>query len=405
MSLTDLEVRKAKASDRPFKMFDSLGLFVLVTPAGGKLWRMKYRIDGKEKSLSFGAYPEVSLAEAREARDRARAELRNGCDPAAAKREAALQPRTEDRFEPIARAWFEQQRPTWTDRHAEDVIGSLEQGIFPALGNTPIKDITPSLLLQQLRKIESRPAVETARRVRQRVSAVFVYAIGSGLADQDPAAIVSGAMAPLKKGRQPALLDLEEVRTMLGAAEAAKAHPVTKLALRLLALSAVRPAEVRAVTWGEFEDLDGAQPQWCIPAERMKMKREHVVPLAPQAVEIITAVRRLTGRCPYVFPNARHAHKPMSENAIGYLLNRVGYHQLHVPHGWRATFSTIMNEHFPQDRHTIDLMLAHLSGSATERAYNRAAHMKRRRELAEAWANMLLDGMSPAIDLLNGPRK
>lgn len=405
MPLTDLQVRKAQPSRRSYKMFDAQGLFVLVTPSGGKLWRMRYWVDGKEKLLSLGAYPEVSLSQAREARDRARAGLRDGQDPVARKREAALQPKTEETFEAVARAWFEQQRRSWTERHADDVITSLKQGIFPALGSIPIRQLTPPMLLQALRKIENRPAVETAHRVRQRVSAVFVYAIGSGLADQDPAAIVRGAMAPLKKGRQPAVTSLDEARTVLRAAESAKAHPVTKLALRLLALSAVRPSEVRGVTWGEFEDLDGEQPEWCIPAERMKMKREHIVPLTKHAVDVIAAVKRLTGRCSYVFPNARHAHKPMSENAMGYLLNRVGYHQHHVPHGWRATFSTIMNERFPQDRHVIDLMLAHLSGSATERAYNRAAHMTRRRELAEAWADMLLDGMTPAVELLNGPRK
>ena len=260
-------------------------------------------------------------------------------------------------------------------------------------------------MLAVLRAIEARPAIETARRVRQRMSAVFVYGIASGVCPMDPAAIVQGAMAPLIKGRQPAIVDLGEARDVLRRAEAVPAHPVTKLALRMIALTAVRPGEIRGAAWHEFEQLDGSEPLWRIPATRMKMKQEHLVPLSQQAVAVIMAARSLTGRGPLVFPNARHAHRPMSENAIGYLLNRAGYHSRHVPHGWRATFSTIMNESYRDDRHVIDLMLAHAPKDKTEAAYNRASHMPRRRELVQEWADMLLKDAPDAALLVHGPRR
>jgi integrase len=237
------------------------------------------------------------------------------------------------------------------------------------------------------------------------MSAVFVYGIASGICQADPAAIVKGAMAPLIKGRQPAIVDLDEAREVLRRAEEEPAHPVTKLALRLLALTAVRPGEIRGASWHEFERLDGREPLWRIPALRMKMKQEPLVPLSRQAVAVIAAVRSLTGRGPLVFPNARHALRPMSENAIGYLLNRAGYHSRHVPHGWRATFSTIMNERYQHDRQVIDLMLAHAPKDKTEAAYNRAAHMPRRRELAQAWSDLLLADMPEPASLICGARR
>jgi integrase len=261
------------------------------------------------------------------------------------------------------------------------------------------------MVLKVLREIEDRPAPETARRVRQRVSAVFVYAIALGIGETDPAAIVRGAMAPVVKTRQPAITDLVEARAVLAAVEAQPAHPVTKLANRLLALTAVRPGELRGARWGEFEGLDGDQAVWRIPADRMKMKREHLVPLSRQAVAVIAATRTLTGRCPLVFPSSRHAHHPMSENAIGYLLNRAGYHGRHVPHGWRATFSSTMNETFRADRHVIDLMLAHAPKDKTEAAYNRALHMERRHELAQLWADLLLEGAMPLPQVVTGRRR
>lgn len=302
-----------------------------------------------------------------------------------------------DTFEVLAREWFSLQKSTWTERHASDVIGSLERDVFPDLGGDPIKDISPPDVLEVLRKIEQRPAVETAHRVRQRMSAVFVYAIACGRGENDPAAIVQKALAPIKKGRQPAVLTIEEAREVMATVENTPAHPVTKLAMRLLMLTVVRPGTLATTPWSEFANLDPVNPVWRIPAARMKLslsrkddvRYDHYVPLSKQAVETIKALATLTGKGPLVFPNARHAHKPMSENALGYLLNRAGYYQKHVPHGWRSTFSTIMNERFPADRHIIDAMLAHTSKDRVEAAYNRAMHISKREFLIQYWADKI----------------
>lgn len=402
--LTDAAIRKAKPAERAFRLVDSGGLHLFVTPAGGKLWRLRYHYAGREKLLSIGPYPSVGLAEAREAREAARAHLRAGRDPgqqkALARAAAAVSAATT--FEAVAREWHGLHLARWSARHAADVLGSLEDAVFPALGKLPIAEISAPAVLAVLRAIEARPAIETARRVRQRMSAVFGFAIASGRAAIDPAAMVAGALAPLVRGRQPAVVDLAEARDVLHAAEAIPAHPVTRLALRLLALAVVRPGELRGATW---QELPPGVDLWRVPAVRMKMKRDHAVPLARQAREAIEAVRAITGRGPLVFPSTRHAHRPMSENAIGYLLNRAGYHSRHVPHGWRATFSTVMNERFPRDREVIDLMLAHVPRGKVEAAYNRAEHLARRAELAQAWADLLLEGLPPAADLVRLARR
>ncbi len=405
--LTDIAIRKAKAIDKPLRLTDGHGLYLQVTPQGSKLWRMRYEIAGKEKLLSFGAYPGVSLSDARALRDDAKATLKVGRDPAIERKirrvTATMSP---DRtFEGIARAWHAQQAPHWTERHADDVLGSLQRDVFPHIGEAAIADITAATVLGVLREIEARSAPETARRVRQRMSAVFVHAIASSLATNDPAASVGAALVPMKKGKQPSVTELDAARALLATVEAQAGHAVTKLANRLLALTAVRPGELRGARWDEFEGLDGKEPLWIVPPERMKMKREHLVPLARQAVEVIKVLRPLTGRTPLLFPSVRHGHRPMSENAIGYLINRAGFHGQHVPHGWRATFSTAMNELHRADRDVVDLMLAHAPKDKTEAAYNRALHLPRRRDLAQIWADLLLSDAAPAQALTEGPKR
>lgn len=410
--LTDTKIKSSKPADKAYKLPDGGGLHLFVSPAGGKLWRFRYQFGGKEKLLSLGAYPTVTLADARKGRDDAKVVLKNGRDPSAQKRLAKVAATT-DTFEAVAREWYELQAPLWAERHAHDVLVSLQRDVFPTFNAVPIKSITAQEVLALLRKIEKRDAKETARRVRQRMSAVFVFAIASGRAENDPAAVVKTAMAPMKKGRQPAITDLAKAREMLAKAESENAHPVTKLALRILALTAVRPGTLATTPWREWSDLDTNQPTWQIPSERMKLRlqhkddaaRDHLVPLSLQATEAIAALRTVSGRGPLAFPNSRHASKPLSENAIGYLLNRAGYHHKHVPHGWRATFSSVMNERYPLDRAVIDLMLAHTPKDKVEGAYNRALHLSRRRELAQAWADLILDGFPPASSLLEGPRR
>jgi hypothetical protein len=250
--LTDAGVKAAKVKDRAYKLSDSGGLMLFVAKTGSKLWRMRYTFQGKEKLLSFGPYPSVGLAQAREQRDAAKALLRAGKDPSLEKKQRrALGSDLSGTFESVAKDWHTRNQPTWTERHSKDVLDSLATHVFPVLGRLPITEITAPMVLSVLRAIEARPALETARRVRQRISAVFVYAIALGIGENDPAAIVRGAMAPMTKGRQPAVTDLAEARKVLAAVEAIPAHPTTKLANRLLALTVVRPGELRGARWGD----------------------------------------------------------------------------------------------------------------------------------------------------------
>ncbi|MGA1803662.1 tyrosine-type recombinase/integrase [Rhizobium sp. HT1-10] len=413
--LTDSRIKREQAREKPFKIADGGGLFLYVSPSGGKLWRFRYQYGGKEKLLSIGQYPSISLIAARAAREEAKVSLRAGHDPGVAQKLKKLGhvKSSQNTFEVLAREWFELNKSQWVERHALDVIGSLENEIFPPLGSIPIKNIAASDVIAVLRVIEARGAKETARRIRQRMSAVFVYAIATGRGEADPAAIVQKAMAPLKKGRQPAITDVAKAREMLRKVDEEIAHPLTKLALRILALTAVRPGTLSTTPWSEWDDLSPTSPIWQIPAERLKLRlhykddeaRDHLAPLSRQAIEAIAALRQISGKGPLAFPNARHAHKPMSENAMGYLLNRAGYHGHHVPHGFRSTFSSIMNESFPADKATIDLMLAHVPKDKVEGAYNRALFLQRRIELAQEWADIISEGLAPAASLLGGRRR
>lgn len=414
--LSDLQIKRAKAKEKPYKLADSEGLHLYISTAGAKLWRLKYRYADKEKLLSIGPYPDVSLVEARDKRRQAKEQLREGKDPGIVKRQAAAASAADSvtTFEVVAREWHDLNKSEWTDVHANDVLRSLEVHIFPVLGPLPINSISPPMILKELRRIEARPAIETAHRVRQRVSAVFVHAIASGVGKDDPAAVVKSALKPIPKGKQPAITDLGKARAMLRATEAADAHPVTKLATRLIAITALRPGALRAAPWREFDGVEKSDsPVWIVPAVRMKLRkhlkadetRSFIVPLPRQAVDVIRALRTLTDRSPFVFPNARSLQRPMSANTMGYLLNRVGYHGRHVAHGWRATFSTVMNELRPADRQVIDLMLAHMPKDAVEGAYNRAAYMPLRREIAQEWADLLLEGAPSPQDVVDGLRR
>ena len=418
--LNDAKIRAAKPQDKPYKLTDSHRLYLLVKPSGSKLWKWSYSYDGKQKTLHFGVHPKVSLADARVRRDDASALLNEGRDPGMVRKllvEANLEAGRQT-FERLAREWFENTKTRWALIHADDVIRSLERDVFPAIGALPIGELNAPLVLAVLREIESRGAIETAKRVRQRISSVFVFAIAKGVTQSDPAERLGAVLKPLRKGRQPAITDLARLRAMIIAAEEDYARPITRLGLRLLALTAVRPSELRGARWDEFEELNGDAPLWRISATRMKgdfdrkdeIGGDHLVPLAPQAVSVLKALWPLTGSGTLAFPSNRHPSRPMSENAIGYLLNRAGYHGHHVPHGFRAAFSTIMNEWAERhgkhhDRAVIDLMLAHVPKEKVEGAYNRAAFMPRRRELAASWADMLSEGLADPIVLVERPAK
>jgi integrase len=418
--LNDAKIRAAKPRDKAYKLTDSHRLYLLVKPRGSKHWKWSYSYHGKQKTMHFGVYPKVSLVDARVRRDEASALLSEGRDPGVVRKltvESNLEAGRQT-FERVAREWFENAKPRWALVHADDVIRSLERDVFPVIGMFPIGELNAPVVLAALRKIESRGAIETAKRMRQRISGVFAFAIAKGLAETDPAEKLGAVLKPLRKGRQPAITELVPLRAMIIAAEEDYARPITRLALRFLALTAVRPNELRGARWDELEDLNGKAPLWRIPASRMKGDLErkaeiggdHLVPLTPQAIAVLRALWPLTGAGALLFPSNRHPHRPMSENAIGYLLNRCGYHGHHVPHGFRAAFSTIMNEWAERegkhnDRAVIDLMLAHVPKEKVEGAYNRAAYMTRRRELAGTWADMLSHELPAPVVLVERPAK
>jgi integrase len=397
MALTDTGIRKAIPRDKGYKLADANGLYLFVSPTGAKSFRLKYRFGGKEKLLTFGQYPVVTLARARERALEARREVSEGIDPSAPK-VAALAPDSGPTFSMVALDWYALNKPRWSAVHADDVIRAIRRDLLPLIGDTAIHAVTVPAMLAAIRAVEARPAIETAHRARQRAEMIFGHAIASGLATANPAAQIAKALAPMpRNNRQPAVVTLVEAREVYAAVTRQLAQPETVAALQFVALTAQRSGDVRGAEWLEMQGLDGAEPVWRIPLSRMKGSLErkaeraayHVVPLAPAALAILDGIRPLTGRGRLVFPSPRFPDKPLSDNALGYLLQRAGYSGRHVPHGWRATFSTILNEAFPDDRAVIDLMLAHAPKNAVEAAYNRAAYMARRRELALAWAAML----------------
>jgi len=393
--LTPATIRAATAAARPRKLFDGGGLFLHVTPAGTKSFRFKYRRQGRERLLVLGRFPELGLAEARARRDAAREALAAGLDPAKAA------PMLET-FEQVAKAWHGDQLQRWSAAHAADVLATFDRDVFPLVGQRPIGAITAPELLNVLRSVEHRGCGQTARRLRERLSAVFGYAIALGLAEGDPAEKLGRALAPAPLARpHQALTAIEDCRALLGAAEQTACSPVVRLAHRFLALTAVRLEAVRGARWSEIEDLDGAAPVWRVPAARMKLARakkgearfDHLVPLSPAAVEVLREAR-LTISTSYeahslIFPG-RKAGRPIGENSLRDLISVAGFAGRHVPHGWRASFSTILNEDLGDSwRSAIDAALAHSSKDKVEAAYNRSVQLDRRRTVLERWAELL----------------
>jgi len=387
--LSDTKVRNTKPQAKEVKLFDGGGLFLLVVPTGGKLWRFKYRFAGKEKKLTFGTYPEISLADARQRREDARKLLAKGVDPGEIKKaqKAAQVAVAENSFEVVAREWHSKFSGAWSASHAETTIGRLKLDVFPVLGAQPITEIKAPELLAVLRRIESRGALETAHRVRTICGQVFRYAVATGRAERDLAADLKGALPPYKKGHLAAIIDPKDVATLLRAIDGYKGSFVVKSAMQIAPLVFVRPGELRQAEWAEI-DLDTAE--WNIPAERMKMKQPHLVPLSERAVEILRELKALTGNSRYVFPSGRSFARPMSNNAINAALRRMGFDKDEMTgHGFRAMARTILDEVLQIRPDYIEHQLAHAVKDPNGRAYNRTAHLAERRKMMQLWAGYL----------------
>jgi integrase len=387
--LTDLKVRKAKPSDKPFKLFDGDGLFLFVTTTGGKLWRLKYRFRGIEKTLSIGKYPQVTLSEAREKRIEAKKKVDSGIDPSEAKKaaKAELIEQTVNTFENIAREWHDKVIHTWTPGHATKILRSLEANLFPVIGDKAIKDIKSHEVLKALRIIETRGAVETAHRVRTIASQIFRYSIATGRAETDPTTNLKGALQPVAERHLSAITEPETVAGLLRAIEGYMGTFIVKCALQLAPLLFVRPGELRQAEWIEF-DFEAAL--WTIPAERMKMRTSHIVPLSRQALEIFQSLHPFTCGSRYVFPSARSTDRPMSNNAILAALRRMGYEKAEMSgHGFRAMARTILDEVLQIRPDFIEHQLAHAVRDPNGRAYNRTSHLEERKKMMQTWADYL----------------
>jgi integrase len=389
MPLTDTAIRNAKPGAKPTKLFDERGLFLLVTPAGGKWWRLKYRFNGKEKLLSLGTYPDVGLKDARERRDGARKQLADGIDPSHSRKaqKSLRQEHAANSFELVSREWYEKHSTNWVDSHGSRIIRRLERDIVPDLGARPIADITPPELLQVIRKIEGRGALETAHRALGNCGQVFRYAVATGRATRDPSGDLRGALPPAKGEHFAAVTEPAQAAQILRAIEVYQGSKIVSCALRLAPLVFVRPGELRGAEWAEI-DLDGAE--WRIPAARMKLGIDHIVPLSSQAVTILREIHPLTGSGRYVFPSARTSTRPMSDNAILAALRRMGIAKDEMSgHGFRAMARTILDEVMGVRPDLIEHQLAHAVRDANGRAYNRTAHLPARREMMQRWADYL----------------
>ncbi len=401
MPLTDFAVRQAKPKDKPYKLADGGGMYLYVQPSGGRLWRLKYRVDGREKVLALGIYPDVSLADARDRRDEARKLIAKGGDPGELKKQQKQQAKAEaeNSFESIAREWHEKQKGRWVPSHAARVLDSLEKEIFPQYGHLAIDQIGPPQVLASIRKIENRGVKDYPARVMQRARAVFRYAVQTGRATMNPAADLSGALKTHKVTHRPAL-GRAELPEFLRKLDAYEGQPLTRLALRLVLLTFVRSKELRGATWDEF-DLERAE--WRIPAERMKMRAEHIVPLSTQAIAVLKELQELTGRHTLVFPGQSNLKQPMSENTMLYAMYRMGYHKQATVHGFRATASTILNES-GYNPDAIERQLAHAERNKVRAAYHRSEYLEERQRMMQWWADYL-DGIAKGADVIPIHRK
>jgi len=385
--LTDLQIRNAKPKEKEYKLADGGGLYLLVTPTGGRLWRLKYRFGGLEKKLALGAFPELGLSGARQKRDEAREQVAQGIDPGAARKQKAMAHLLEQAtFEAVAREWHKKFLPRWLEGHAATILTRLERDIFPHIGYRPIGEITPPEMAATLRRIEAR-SVETAHRLRNTCRQIFSYAVAGGLATGNPAADLREALAPMPQPRHmPSLTDPKDVAPLLRILDGYDGSFITRCALRLAPLVFVRPGELRSMQWA---DVDLEKDEWSYTAN--KTKTPHIVPLSRQALSILQDLHQLTGTGKYAFPSARSAFRPMSNNTVNAALRRMGIDTRTeiTGHGFRAMARTILDEVLGFRPDFIEHQLAHAVRDPLGRAYNRTAHLPERRKMMQAWADYL----------------
>ncbi len=386
--LTDTRVKTAKPQEKLYKLTDERGLHLSVYPNGSKLWQMRYRFDGKEKTASLGKYPEVSLARAREKRDEMRKQVASDVDPVQAQRRVKAEKKLaqEHSFEAVARRWFDSWKAARSARHADYVIRRLEADVFPAIGKRPIAEIQAPELVAMMKAVAKRGALEIAKRCYQMTGQVFRYAIAHGLAQRNPASDVKpGDVLASRRKENYARIDAKELPELLRKIEGYQGTPATRMAIKLLALTFVRTGELIAARWDEF-DLQTCQ--WRIPAERMKMRTPHIVPLSSQTVQVLRVLHGVTGRSTLLFPGERDHAKPISNNTILKALERMGYKGRMTGHGFRGLASTILHEHGFDHAH-IELQLAHQERNAVSAAYNHATYLKQRTKMMQWWADHL----------------
>lgn len=388
MALTDTEIRRSKPADRPYKLFDSGGLHLLTTPSGGKLWRWKYRFDGAEKLMALGRYPEVSLAEARERRDAARKRRANGIDPMAARmaEKTAVKVVTDHTFKKIAELWWEHWKGHKSARHVATTRNRLKVNVYPLLGDRPIAEVEPMELLRLAKEIEGRDASDMAKRILQVVGMVFRYAVAHGYCKRNPSAEVrpSDILKPTQKTNM-ARIDVRELPALLRSIEVYEGRQLTRLAIKLMALTFVRTSELICAHWEEF-DIDGGR--WSIPATRMKMKTPHIVPLSLQAIDVLELLQTISGTGELVFPGEQDTRKSMSNMTILKALERMGYKGRMTGHGFRGLASTILHEQGYNHDH-IELQLAHAPRNEVSAAYNHALYLEPRTQMMQDWADFL----------------
>lgn len=387
MPLTDTTIRNAKPGVKPIKLYDERGLFLIVTPTGGKWWRFRFKFDGKEKLLSLGIYPDVSLKDARERRDAARKLLANDINPSENRKvqKSARADRAADSFEVIAREWYAKYATTWSANHGDRIIRRFERDIFPWIGGHPIAELTAPKLLAVVRRIENRGALETAHRALGNCGQVFRYAVATGRAERDPSGDLRGALPPVKGTHFAATTEPKRVAEILRAMDGYEGTLTVRCALRLAPLVFVRPGELRHAQWADI-DFDTAEWRYLVT----KTNTPHIVPLAHQAIEILRELQPLTGNSQFVFPSARSFSRPMSDNAILAAMRRLGIDKEEMSgHGFRAVARTILDEVLGVRPDFIEHQLAHAVRDPNGRAYNRTAHLPERRKMMQQWADYL----------------